>query len=381
MADDKKRSWFDDIAAGYGLRFIKSALRTALPKFGEINPALQLQIAHLFQRGDVADREAFELVARSAVEVIDVLLDRIPFLPTAVKAKFGDLGADTVTEIRDYYTNVKVDFPDTMPKIQGVDMTKEAGLKLKEFIVNVWRKSMESLQKLIATLSGITGISVKNKLNEFLKVLFTMNVEGADGAALKNFNEFFDAVMYKDGSTGEREPDNEALKDFVDLVENFDTFAKFSAYFSKPLPEVIRAFHKARLLKDHTGTQRVERDVRTVIQKAVINGVNPLLDIGNELLEGRQAQRKARNARNRTRNFKIAGVIGALFVLHLIATLVAPGRDTMQNVLTVVMALLIIGIYFWVNRRRNRPQRNGVRYTTVVETRESVDAYVESSET
>ncbi|GEM_PF-3314710 len=151
MARDakQKRPLFDadSFIAGYGLRIVKGMVRKGLPQLLSRNRTLYLQLCQLFRTGDPQDREVVEAVARTAVEVVDGLIDQLPFVPEKVKDLVDDLGGDVVTEIRDHFAHVTIEIPADLPSLKGGDALKKAADDLKQFLIEIIKKAFERLRE------------------------------------------------------------------------------------------------------------------------------------------------------------------------------------------------------------------------------------------
>lgn len=279
---DPKKSWFDldSFIAGYGLRWLKSVVRRRLNEWKmkavvqvkteklDDQGTLYFQIADLFKHGDPADREMVEATARVAVEVIDGLLDQLPFVPKKAKDLADDLGGDAITEIRDHFVNTDAVIPENLTKIKGEQMAKEAGEKLKNLLKEFLTSAFDFLKKIAEQLPKIhAGFSLRPKINGFLETLFAT----PDPVVLENFSRFVDSELmvareYQPGFY-ELVPDDDVQDDFVDMVENWDTFPEFVSWFSKPIHDQRREFAKARMLKQHAGLPRLHRDTTEAIQE------------------------------------------------------------------------------------------------------------------
>ncbi len=332
---DPKKSWFDldSFIAGYGLRWVKSVLKRKMGEWKQMAvkhqdegkleemDKLYYQLADLFQHGETADREIVEAAARVAVEVVDGLLDKVPFVPVKAKNLADDLGGDTITEIRDHFANTEVKIPDNLEKIKGPEMAKQAAEKVTRQFKMFFTAGLDWPKQILDQLSKVhAGFSLQSKLHGFLATLFTT----PDPEVLQNFFRFANSELMKleQGADGVYYlvPDDEAQKDFADMAENWDTFPEFVSWFSKPLAEQREAFSKARMLKHHTGLPRLHRDTTEAIQ-AGGKAVAGLLHLLNEKLRDKPKPKRTwslkwSNLANTDTVILIAGaVIMAVFLL------------------------------------------------------------------
>ncbi len=174
MTDQEKKKRpmfdFDSFIAGYGLRFIKSMVRKGLSRFADQNRTLYLQLCRLFRTGDPTDREIVEGSARGAVEVLDGMVDQMPFVPEKVKELFDDFGGDLVTEVRDHFSHAPVTIPDDLPPLEGKEMLERARDELKEFVVGIFKKAMPRLRETFDFLKRFGASDKSRFLNNLLRL-------------------------------------------------------------------------------------------------------------------------------------------------------------------------------------------------------------------
>lgn len=380
MADDKKKdakkSWFDidSFVAGYGLRWVKSMLNSKLSewkmmavtqaKADKIDEygSFYFQLAELFHTGETADREFFEAAARVGVEFIDGLIDQLPFVPKKLKDLGDDLGGDAITEIRDHFANTDVVIPENLPKIKGEKMAKEAGERLKNFLKEVFTSAFDWLKRIVEHLPKINaGFTLHPKINDFLRAMFAME----DQVVTLNFFAFFDRALMKketsEDSVTTRVPDHDAIDDFVDMAENWDTLPECIAFFSKPVDDQVEMFSKARMLKHHTGFPRLHRDTMRIVREAdqavagavetVIPKVLRGLDWAHEELVKRQQARLAARRKQRITTAAVI-VIGAyLWAVTSVVQHLFAGHMVAQGTIIAFAIMAPVMIFAWAQRR------------------------------
>lgn len=383
----EKKSWFDldSFISGYGLRWIKSKLNKWLGSWKaesvkhaqevaegkaeklEDKHVLYFQLAGLFHDGDTVDRELVEASARVAVEVVDGLLDQMPFIPDKAKGLTDDLGGDAITEIRDHFANTDVVIPDNLPRIKGDKMAMEAGEKLKNLLKELFISAFDFLKVIADQLSKIhVGFSLRPKINAFVETLLTL----PDPVVLENFSRFVDSELMnvEEPTDGfyTLVPDHDAQDDFVGMVQNWDTFPEFVTWFSKPLRDQREAFVKARMLKQHAGPARLHRDITEAIQ-AGGKAVGGLLKAGNDWLEEDERKEKAEDQKRSIRNRWIAGAVLAIVLgLILNENILEEARLLFWGALaTIISAVTILVILLRRRSARNtnpNPRRSKLRW-------------------
>lgn len=238
--EKKKRPMFDldSFIAGYGLRFIKAMVRKGLSRFADKNRTLYLQLCRLFRTGDPTDREIIEGSARGAVEVLDGMVDQMPFVAAKVKDLLDDFGGDLVTEVRDHFSHAPVTIPDDLPPLEGKEMLERAREELKDFTVGIFKKAVPRLKENFDFLKRF-GVSDKSRfLNNLLRLgpetveAFKQLYDGLPSEQqrgfrlhLKYFDEPEEMARFEDMTEDERKD----YVAFVDAIEHFD------------IPEPLRA--------------------------------------------------------------------------------------------------------------------------------------------
>lgn len=369
---DKKKSWFDldSFIAGYGLRWLKSQLKKRLGAWKaeaakhaqevqgktreklELKDILYFQLAHLFQKGEPADREVVEAGVRVSVEVVDGLIDQLPFVPKAAKSVAGDLGGDAVTEVRDHFAHTDVKIPDDLPKIQGADMAKEASERLKNLLKEIFTSAFDFLKNISDQLSSIhVGFSLKPKLNRFLATLFAI----PDLELTDNFSDFFKSELMKleepEKGFYTLVPDDDAQDDFADMAENWDTDPEFVSWISKPLKVQRQEFAQARMLKKHAGPARLHRDLQRAVDETLPSVAGAVSKL-NKTLKSRKDRRKVAKFKRNKIIIVMVGIAAYIWIAVVISHKMFPTNQVGQG-LIIALAIVAPAMIFALALRRS----------------------------